>query len=307
MKLTRLNEEKIIELYNDGYSTIELGKKFNCHHNTISNKLKKNNTTLRKYSNRNNRKVDVDINFFKSIDSNDKAYLLGLLISDGSIDNNGYGFQFISKDTELIEDFRKILKSEHKICKIDSYDKRTDKTYTRYTLHICSKDMVDDLKILGIENNKSFCCPMPDIENKYFWHFIRGLFDGDGSVIDYGDGRVRVKFIFSSPIMEHIKKKFIDLGLADNKIQTISKDKNGFEVQSIKFNSYKDVKYIKDNMYENAKYKLKRKYDINDNLIKTYNNIKECSEDLSIKDKYIYRVLRGDRNQTKGYKFKYDN
>ena len=328
-----IKTEEMIKLYLEGCSTIELARKYNSSQGTISNRLRKENITIRKYSNKNSRKRAIDLNFFKSIDSHNKAYLLGLLVSDGSVDNTGLGFQFTSKDIELISDFKEILQSEHKICEVNSYDDRTKKTYMRYTIHICSKDIVDDLRILGVENNKSFDCPMPNIDDKYFWSFLRGLFDGDGSVTDYGDGRVRIKFIFSSPIMNYIKNKLTEEGLSDNKVQSISTDENGFEVQSIKYNSFKDVKFLNDKMYENSEYKLHRKYqilkglkehtrgcylalknkvwkkvevrDLENNLIKVYDNINECCEELDTNKNSVYRVLSGKRNHTNGYKFKY--
>lgn len=334
MKFTNNEIKKMIKLYNTGESMNKIGTIFKCNPVTISNYLVKNNIKKRKYSPKNNRKRSVDLNFFKNINSNKKAYLLGLLISDGSIDNTGYGFQFTSKDLEQVELFKEILKSEHKICELNSYDKRTNKTYTRYNIHICSKEMVNDLRNIGIENNKSYNSPMPEIDDKYFWHFLRGLLDGDGSIMNYGDGRIRVQFIASEKITNHIKEIFENEGFAKIK-STILSEKDGDIIYTTKYSSYKDVLKIKENMYKNCgKYKLKRKYDIikklkkhtrgcylahknkiwkevevydiNNIFIKKYSNINICQEDLCIKDKkYIYRVISGNRNHHKGYKFKY--
>ena len=50
---------------------------------------------------------------------------------------------------------------------------------------IGSKEIYDDLLKLGLIPNKSKRLSLPSIPKKYFSHFIRGYFDGDGSV-DFG-------------------------------------------------------------------------------------------------------------------------
>ena len=64
----------------------------------ISNILKKNNII----TNRSHRKIKINENLFSNI-NHDSSYLIGLICSDGSIDNNGYGFQISSKDIEILE------------------------------------------------------------------------------------------------------------------------------------------------------------------------------------------------------------
>jgi len=208
--ITNISVEEIIRMYNDGTSTIELAK-IAGYKSAISiiNILTKNNVIRRKYSPKNNRKRKIDESIFINIDSSDKAYLVGLLCSDGSIDKDGYGFQLRSKDIELLQYCKEILKSEHKICKVITFDKRSGKTFIGYNIHFCSKKMVNDLNKLGLTNNKSFTCKMPAIQDIYFWDFFRGLFDGDGCAIDGEDGRVKIKIIAAEPIAVKIKEVFL--------------------------------------------------------------------------------------------------
>ena len=331
MKITNKEILEIIKLYENGMSSIELGKKFNCNSLTILNYLRKNEIKTRKYTYNNKiRKRKVDLNYFKIIDSPKKAYIIGLFIADGSVDKSGYGFQLTSKDYSQVSLFKKALKSEHKICEVNNFDKRTNKTYKRYNIHICSKQMTQDLMNLGIFNNKSFDCEMPKIDKKYFWHFLRGLIDGDGWIIDNGDGRVKVGIIATENITNYIKSYLESFGFSKIKSQVVS-EKNGKRILSTKYNSYDNISFLKDKLYENCgEYRLKRKFNIIKNVkkhksnpakykkwkkikvtnemgnITIYNNIKICKENMKIeKSEYIYRVLRGERKTHKNCTFEY--
>ena len=214
--MKKLNFKEIKSLYENDTYIKDIAVKYGVCSTTISKFLKTNGYVIKKrYTG--NRRNSIDLSFFEKIDSNIKAYVIGLLCSDGSIDKDGYGFQITSKDIEIIENIKKILKSEHKICKIESYDERTKKTYIRYNIHFCSKKMVDDLRKLGLVNNKSFNCKMPLLKQIYFWDFLRGLFDGDGCVTG-NNGKLRVSFIATEDIMNNIKNIFNKNGLSDNKL-----------------------------------------------------------------------------------------
>lgn len=260
MKKQNLFFEEIKKLYENGIKTKDISIKYGVSKYRIISLMKKNGYLIKQHGV--NRKRNIDISFFEKIDSNIKAYVIGILCSDGSIDKDGYGFQITSKDIEIIENIKKILKSEHKICKIESYDKRTKKTYIRYNIHFCSKKMVDDLRKLGLTNNKSFNCKMPLLKQIYFWDFLRGLFDGDGCVS--GDnGKLRVSFIATEDIMNNIKYIFNKNGLSDNKLSIQTKNENGI-IYNLKQNSYKDIFFIRKHLYKSInidnEYYLKRKY-----------------------------------------------
>ena len=324
------NEELIIELYKSGKSLKDIGNQIKSAAVKVKEILIKNNIELR------NRFRNVNKEFFKSINTKEKAYLLGLICSDGSIDNTGYAFSFVSKDLDLIQLFKEKIESEHKICKIESYDKRTNKIYTSYTIHICSKELVKQLNDIGITNNKSFTCDLPNISKELFWHFLRGLFDGDGSISKEKikkEGQLRFSIIGSGLMINKIKDILLKFGLSDTKISN-TKYKNEFgSICKIIYYSYKDIKFIYDNMYyDSDNLRLERKYekfstlreykmgnsnyhkqkvrevvqmDLNNNIISIYKNLYEVSDRLNIKKKFIYRVIRGERRQTRGFIFKY--
>ncbi len=109
------------------------------------------------------------------------AYILGFFAADGSIDTNPRGSQYFSiqiADKDLLESIRGHLKSEHKISKKMSPGDKVPK----YRLQIGSKDMCNDLRLLGLNEQKTKSMPLPNIPTSLLDHFVRGYFDGDGGV-----------------------------------------------------------------------------------------------------------------------------
>lgn len=77
-----------MELYNSGLSTVKIGKMFGKHYSTVRNILINNGVKLR--SNKiNSRKYTINENYFKNIDTEEKAYWLGFIYADGYISNVG--------------------------------------------------------------------------------------------------------------------------------------------------------------------------------------------------------------------------
>ena len=106
--------------------------------------------------------------------SKEMAYILGFILTDGNIsdDNNQVGIKI--KDVELLEKIRTKLESNHPI--------KFQKEYDTYRFGFARGKMVDKLRELGITNNKSLDIEFPKVPDKFMSHFIRGVFDGDGSV-----------------------------------------------------------------------------------------------------------------------------
>jgi len=119
-------------------------------------------------------------NFFKKW-TPEMAYVLGFFAADGNMLKNKRGAYFIefqSTDKEIIYKIRKVLKTNLAIGEYQSKHKNHNK---RYRLQIGSKEMFNDLLKLGLTPNKSLTLKMPKVPDRYFSHFTRGYFDGDGN------------------------------------------------------------------------------------------------------------------------------
>ena len=140
--------------------------------------------------------------FFKTW-SPSMAYVLGFFAADGTMIANNRGAHFIEfhiTDKEVLLQIRSAVGSNHKIG-IRNRNVRETKWKTGYRLQIGSKEWFADLNKLGFAPNKSLVLKFPKIPNKFFGHFVRGYFDGDGCVHFkkyFAKDRGKMKWSFSS-------------------------------------------------------------------------------------------------------------
>lgn len=120
------------------------------------------------------RKYTLNEYFFDKWTS-EMAYVLGFWFADGYMrKEKSYRIVFSSNDYELMQQIRRVLGSSHPLRR-----QIHDKTLQ---MIIHSKYMYKKLSKLGGLRNKSLIMDFPDIPSKYLKDFIRGYFDGDGSV-----------------------------------------------------------------------------------------------------------------------------
>jgi hypothetical protein len=226
---------------------------------TIGNRLRKYGYVLdNKSHDGNGRRHAVDINYFKEINNNNKAYILGLIVSDGYVDEKIGKLTFTSKDFEMVKFFKEELKSEHKLGKYEILDKRTNKISIRYSIQISSNKMIQDLIDLNVRQKKSFTSEYPKIDEKYFWSFFRGLFDGDGCIT-----KDKNKYVFSiiaaEKLMIMIQKQMSLLKIINTKLSVVA-TKNNTIIYRYKKSKKSDLIKIYNKMYENNDFSLERKY-----------------------------------------------
>ena len=128
-----------------------------------------------------NHLYECDESFFKTIDSEAKAYWLGVMFADGnvSLNRSNTGQLFISSiDKEWINQFKKDIHFTGNLLK------ETHNHYHRdiWKLHITSDRLFHDLCKHGCVPCKSNIIQFPIIKESLVHHFIRGYFDGDGTV-----------------------------------------------------------------------------------------------------------------------------
>ena len=110
------------------------------------------------------------------------AYVLGFFAADGCITVGKQGSQFWSiqiTDKKLLEKIKKLTKSDHKI---GERKKRKNSYKSLYRLQVGSKEMCNDLRLLGYNERKTKSLALPNVPQKYLADFVRGYFDGDGYV-----------------------------------------------------------------------------------------------------------------------------
>ena len=179
--LSKENEIQIIEYYKTKPMTIkELCDKFNLCNVTIIKILNKYN--IKRYNRTKLFSPQLDEHYFENIDNEEKAYFLGLIVSDGCIYSQNIRSSMVvitlqGCDKYILEHFIKCIKSNKHI---------TSDGRGCFEIQILSDIMVNDLRKYGLFENKSLHTIFPkNLPKDLYCHFIRGLIDGDGSISFY--------------------------------------------------------------------------------------------------------------------------
>lgn len=199
-----IRNQQIIEM-SYTKSQKEIGEIFNISQSQVGNILKKAGIKLPK-SRLNMSKLALDVDYFKTIDSPEKAYWLGFICADGCIYKDGGKLTIMVKDREICEKFKAAIKSDHKISDREVYDKRTDKIYTESSIQITNTLFVSNLINLGVTFKKSSVLSFPDIKESYYSYFIAGLFDGDGSISFRSNGKIACNLISTKEVLDFIQE-----------------------------------------------------------------------------------------------------
>lgn len=240
--------------YYSGIRIEDLCVDLKCNKSMIYRKFKEWNIERRerkKSEERCNSIYKIDYNYFDNIDCEHKAYWLGLLLADGFVNNKIIGLCLNKKDIKLIESFKNDLNSEHQI--------KTNKDGNKYITIPC-KHMCDTLISYGFHNRKSWEFDMNKIlkiiPSKYEHHFIRGMFDGDGSIKYYKyDYIKKPQFHFGYTGLENVclyVKNKLNL-----KRKLIHESNLTYTLVS---RNIEDINKIYDYLYKDATIYLDRKY-----------------------------------------------
>lgn len=244
----------------------DVATKFNLSRPTISKILK----DVPRYTKAKIKNPSLKEDFFDIIDSEEKAYFLGLLISDGNVFKDDTGRQAsISitldlKDEYMLLKFKEILNASTNI----GHDGRGCGQ-----LAVRSNIMAKDLEKYGIIPRKSFSTFLPNIDDKYMNHLIRGIFDGDGSIrATQTEVQNRfahyIGFCGSHPLMSQISDYCKKLNLSTIPKVYDYKDK---ALSDIKIQSIQDMYTFGEWIYKDATIYLTRKKEIYDQFKLHYN------------------------------------
>lgn len=200
--------------------------------------------------------------FFENIDTEEKAYFLGLIITDGCVHKTRNKQASVSitlhdNDTYLLERFKAAVNSNKKI---------TNDGRGCSSIMILSDKMADDLAKYGVVPNKSFATIFPkDIANlDLYGHLLRGIFDGDGSMSFYRrqnrtshDRKIRLCQGNRQFLIDIIDFLYDNFGI---KKTSIREEKDNLWSFSYRKNS--SLLSLIDLLYKNASIYMKRKKEI---------------------------------------------
>src|SRR5574344_1663522 len=181
MPYNKINEDlkiNIIEEYYKGFSFEDICTKFNISKRALPRILKENNINS-KLKNR----YTLNEDYFEKIDTEEKAYWLGYLYADGYIGNDKINnIVLTSIDIEHMSLFTKAIDLTIKP-RLDENAGGFIGSKPQARVNFSNKKMCKDLRRYGLFTKKSFEMEtLPDINSSLLNHFIRGYFDGDGSI-----------------------------------------------------------------------------------------------------------------------------
>ena len=268
-------EEKnnIISDYKNNMSLRQLEKKYHHGRNAIAKMLESLNIKTTKGNHY--RKYFCNFDFFEKIDNELSAYWLGFMYADGCVlSKPKYGQQEIQitlseKDLSHLELFKKDIKSTYPIRWDESKAFYSKNSQRQCIQKITSQKLADDLKKLGCVERKTniLTFPTEDVVPKIFQKdFIRGYFDGDGSVtIQNKNERIiyNINIVGTYEMMSNIQK-ILDMGQIFKEKRS---EKNvwyyslGGNLQVLKFYHY---------LYDDSTRYMERKYQKFNKLIEKY-------------------------------------
>lgn len=237
--LTEEQEKQII--YN--YTILKYGQKKSGNFIPVSDlivkrTLLKYNIPIKTIQETNVNKYGINHDYFK-IQSEDVGYWLGILGSDGCIsrNENQIYIELQKSDKELLEKLNFTIKNERPI-----KDYTTSKGYNNSKLYFYSKEIKKDLSNFRIVPNKTYSEDYgfpTELSTKYYPDYIRGLFDGDGSIKDGNSVTWQIDS-GSEEIIIKIQEYFLKHGISLK--YTICPKKN--------MNIYRIYSYGKDKLYK---------------------------------------------------------
>lgn len=181
-KLLNLNKEAIKDDFLTGeYYCEDLAIKYNVEVHNIYKILDEYGIERRS-----GKRSSCNEHYFDSIDTPNKAYILGFITADGGITGKYYstlGIEVHEKDRQVLDFISKEINPTATISLVIGEKKNN------YKVSFTSKYMCDTLSNYGIIPNKSQNMPpVPTdlIPKNLLKFYFRGLIDGDGCVLENG-------------------------------------------------------------------------------------------------------------------------
>lgn len=196
-----MNEQLVLLEFQKLKSISKVSKTLNISYRQVNKVLIKNNISGIKKC---RKKVEFNIDYFKNIDTQEKAYFLGFFHADGSVftsnqNKTTFAISIHKKDKEILEKLMHVLNLPISFIEVIS---SKEQVMFRNSVKEFVNTLIDIKKTEVINRIPKYLIP----------HFIRGIFDGDGTIYTkYGKGKYKyyyAGFIGYTSFLEWIKSFF---------------------------------------------------------------------------------------------------
>ncbi len=219
----------------------------------------------------------IDYNFFENW-SKESAYILGFITADGYVKRDTSGnrhanmlqFELASYDIDILKKFKDVLKFEGPI----STTKRST-----CKMQINNTKIIEDIIKKGVPStNKTEEATFPaNMPSEYAPDFIRGVFDGDGSIYmedSNGHSRLALQILGTKDLLYGIRSH---LPLESKHSYISYRGNNGANIYILSIKN-KDTIKIYDWMYRASTIYLDRKYQ---HYMSCRNQILRCNGNIA--------------------------
>lgn len=201
------------------------------------------------------KQYDTNHNYFKDLNSK-SAYIIGFTMADGCVrvDKNRYRILYTLQlqDVEILNFIKNEIVPN---ANIKYY--RDNEACLRFN----SQVLLEDLGNFGVIQRKSGKERLLNISKEYFYDYLRGLFDGDGTVGIYDKKGLKSKdykvgiYCSNLTFLEELRDfEGNNLGNISN-----SKQPNGNSFYCWKIGKMSEIKFLYEKFYNNECFALDRK------------------------------------------------
>lgn len=229
---------------------------------------------------KNGRQVVLYHDYFSNIDTEEKAYFLGLFAADGHLywdkqkgESYNISLALMKQDKYIVEKFAKAIGTDKEVKEYTNttgFQRKDGQPHIECRIVVSSKQMYNDLNKWGVMEHKSALIKsLPNLNDDMMRHYIRGYFDGNGSAfVTKQKGYMKLKMAiysthdFCTNIKQYLEQR---LNLNVHKVYDHKTENCSF----ISYYTEGDLKRLYHYMYEEATCYLTRKKEIIENYLQT--------------------------------------
>jgi hypothetical protein len=248
----------------DQFSIATIAEKMGCSISKVQKYLEREGLTRTNLEAKRllSKRTQHNSTFFDSIDTEEKAYWLGFFYADGYLDKDGSTLKLdlSARDTVHVQRFASIFHREVRVYERNP-DKRNGRIYSTTSCTISCAYLWHALIAKGIRQGNSLSEDTSVFEHipdeLLVHHFVRGFFDGDGSVHRGKRGALQFGFVGSFSFLEHLRRTIgASTGLPAPKLETDRK------LTCIRWSGNGSSERFKRWLYRDATIWLERKRDV---------------------------------------------
>ena len=261
--------QKWVKMYLEGVLVKDIASEFGVGAHTISRHLKASGVNIDRYI------YHFNEHYFDSIDTQEKAYYMGMLWADGHncVERGSIIIELQEQDIDLLQRLNVLAENERPVRKQNLHDKNP-KWQNQYRLVLQSKYTSKVLESYGMFQNKSLILTFPSwLDESLYASFVRGYFDGDGCITLQNSNHNRsamINMVGTKMFLE----KVADIIQSTLDVEVgIERDMRAREpICTLRCSRRRDVIKILNWLYDGATIYMQRKYDKYQQFLNNINN-----------------------------------